>query len=67
MKIDNLEYVKNTGYGVRGNVGAGAREKKKTFRCIGDWRVNFVTLISTNISTNFSTVISTLMFTYSLA
>ena len=66
MKIDNLEYVKNTGYGVRGNVGAGAREKKAV-RCFGDWRVNFVTLISTNISTNFSTVISTLMFTYSLA
>ena len=40
---------------------------KKTLRCFGDWRVNFVTLISTNISTNFSTVISTLMFTYSLA
>ena len=41
--------------------------EKKALRCIGDWRVNFVTLISTNISTNFSTVISTLMFAYSLA
>ena len=29
MKIDNLEYVKNTGYGVRGNVGAGARGKNE--------------------------------------